>query len=321
MIQTDAPINPGNSGGPLLDNSAHVIGVNSQIATAGSSGNVGIGFAVPSNTVRQVVPRLEKRRDVERAVPRRVRRWPTSPSDASGAQVANVVPGGPADKARDAAGRRDQARSAARRSSTPPTLSAADRGDGSRATQVDRAVSNAAARTVTLHVKLGNAAAQHRRELRRPARPARAARAAAARGSAYVSQQRARRRAAAAFAAPAAAAVGRAAAAALAPAPADARVPARDRRADRGRRAAAAHDRGAGRAGVDHARHRRLRLDDRDRRRSRAAWSPPSRRPRVPRQGAGEGERRRAGVQHSARRAARARRTDRERRDAPRSTA
>src|SRR5207244_1018747 len=60
VIQTDAPINPGNSGGPLLDTSAHVIGVNSQIATAGSEGNVGIGFAVPSNTLRQVVPRLEK---------------------------------------------------------------------------------------------------------------------------------------------------------------------------------------------------------------------------------------------------------------------
>ena len=61
VIQTDAPINPGNSGGPLLDETARVMGVNSQIATAGNSqGNVGIGFAVPSNTVREVVPRLEK---------------------------------------------------------------------------------------------------------------------------------------------------------------------------------------------------------------------------------------------------------------------
>ena len=57
VIQTDAPINPGNSGGPLLDDAGHVIGVNSQIATARRrQGNVGIGFAVPSNTVRQVVP-------------------------------------------------------------------------------------------------------------------------------------------------------------------------------------------------------------------------------------------------------------------------
>src|SRR3954467_12020189 len=67
VIQTDAPINPGNSGGPLLDDSAHVIGVNSQIATAGSQGNVGIGFAVPSNTVRQVIPILKKGGTIKRA--------------------------------------------------------------------------------------------------------------------------------------------------------------------------------------------------------------------------------------------------------------
>src|SRR4051794_10741160 len=61
VIQTDAPINPGNSGGPLLDARARVIGVNSQIETGGGGrGNVGIGFAVPSNTVRQIVPRLSK---------------------------------------------------------------------------------------------------------------------------------------------------------------------------------------------------------------------------------------------------------------------
>jgi putative serine protease PepD len=60
VIQTDAPINPGNSGGPLLDASGRVIGVNSQIATASAGGgNVGIGFAIPSDTVREVVPRLE----------------------------------------------------------------------------------------------------------------------------------------------------------------------------------------------------------------------------------------------------------------------
>jgi S1-C subfamily serine protease len=53
-IQTDAAINHGNSGGPLLDSSARVVGVNSQIESE-NGGNVGIGFAVPSNTVRSVV--------------------------------------------------------------------------------------------------------------------------------------------------------------------------------------------------------------------------------------------------------------------------
>ncbi len=61
VIQTDAPINPGNSGGPLLDAAGRVIGINSQIATAGDGGNgsVGIAFAVPINTAKQLIPRLE----------------------------------------------------------------------------------------------------------------------------------------------------------------------------------------------------------------------------------------------------------------------
>ena len=56
-IQTDAAINPGNSGGPLLDENGEVIGVNSQIATGGNEqgGNVGIGFAIPSETVKRFV--------------------------------------------------------------------------------------------------------------------------------------------------------------------------------------------------------------------------------------------------------------------------
>ncbi|HMX70716.1 MAG TPA: trypsin-like peptidase domain-containing protein [Solirubrobacterales bacterium] len=61
VIQTDAAINPGNSGGPLIDANGNVIGVNSQIATgsgSSTSGNVGIGFAIPSNTVKDVVGQL-----------------------------------------------------------------------------------------------------------------------------------------------------------------------------------------------------------------------------------------------------------------------
>jgi S1-C subfamily serine protease len=62
VIQTDAPINPGNSGGPLLDATGRVIGINSQIATSGdgSNGNVGIGFAVPIDTAKQLLPELER---------------------------------------------------------------------------------------------------------------------------------------------------------------------------------------------------------------------------------------------------------------------
>jgi S1-C subfamily serine protease len=60
VIQTDAPINPGNSGGPLLDAFGRVIGINSQIETGGGSGSVGIGFAVPIDTAKQVIPQLEQ---------------------------------------------------------------------------------------------------------------------------------------------------------------------------------------------------------------------------------------------------------------------
>lgn len=62
VIQTDASINPGNSGGPLIDGAGRVVGINSQIATggAGSAGSVGIGFAVPIDTVRRILPDLER---------------------------------------------------------------------------------------------------------------------------------------------------------------------------------------------------------------------------------------------------------------------
>ena len=58
VIQTDAALNRGNSGGPLLNARGEVIGVNSQIQTAGGSGNIGIGFAIPVDTVKSVVAQL-----------------------------------------------------------------------------------------------------------------------------------------------------------------------------------------------------------------------------------------------------------------------
>jgi S1-C subfamily serine protease len=69
VIQTDAAINHGNSGGPLLNRVGQVIGVNSQIATGGSStsGNVGVGFAIPSNTVKTVMAQLIREGHVDRA--------------------------------------------------------------------------------------------------------------------------------------------------------------------------------------------------------------------------------------------------------------
>ena len=61
VIQTDAPINPGNSGGPLINAQGQVIGINSQIQTGSSgTGSVGIGFAIPINTAKAVIPQIEK---------------------------------------------------------------------------------------------------------------------------------------------------------------------------------------------------------------------------------------------------------------------
>jgi S1-C subfamily serine protease len=67
VIQTDASINPGNSGGPLLDSQGRVIGINSQIATGGGQGSVGIGFAVPVNTAKDLLPDLRAGEEIERA--------------------------------------------------------------------------------------------------------------------------------------------------------------------------------------------------------------------------------------------------------------
>jgi S1-C subfamily serine protease len=107
VIQTDASINPGNSGGPLLDANGRVIGINSQIATGGTSqGSVGIGFAVPINTAKKLLPELRKGGDVEHAylgvtmadVDEDVARELDLPVD-QGALIQEVAPDGPADDA------------------------------------------------------------------------------------------------------------------------------------------------------------------------------------------------------------------------------
>jgi S1-C subfamily serine protease len=107
VIQTDAAINPGNSGGPLIDSSGSVIGINSQIQTGGGTdGNVGIGFAVPINTAREVVEQLEQSGEVKHAflginggsVTPAVAKALKLPVD-KGVLINEVVKDGPADKA------------------------------------------------------------------------------------------------------------------------------------------------------------------------------------------------------------------------------
>jgi S1-C subfamily serine protease len=66
IIQTDAAMNPGNSGGPLLDTSGRMVGMNVAIATK-TGQNAGLGFAIPINRIRQIVPQLIERGKVVRA--------------------------------------------------------------------------------------------------------------------------------------------------------------------------------------------------------------------------------------------------------------
>jgi S1-C subfamily serine protease len=108
VIQTDAAINHGNSGGPLLDDRGRVIGINTAIFTGSSTeqGNVGIGFAIPIDTVRKVADQLITDGRVERGF-LGVRIVPITPRLSNlfrvpvqhGLLVQLVEPGGPADKA------------------------------------------------------------------------------------------------------------------------------------------------------------------------------------------------------------------------------
>ena len=96
MIQTDAPINPGNSGGALADRFGRVIGINTQIRTAGpSSGNVGVGFAIPSDTIVLIARRIVSGESLDIGF---LGIQGETPTDGShGALVTSVVDGSPAD--------------------------------------------------------------------------------------------------------------------------------------------------------------------------------------------------------------------------------
>jgi putative serine protease PepD len=112
LIQTDASINPGNSGGPLLNSEGEIIGINTAMISP-TGGSVGIGFAIPVNTARRIVPQLISKGyvvypyagatvqplfpELSKLLKLKVER---------GAMVIEVAPGGPAEKAGLRAGNR-----------------------------------------------------------------------------------------------------------------------------------------------------------------------------------------------------------------------
>jgi serine protease Do len=108
MLQTDAAINPGNSGGPLLNIRGEVVGINTAIFTdRQQSANIGIGFATPINTIRDLLPQLRTGKVTRGVIGIGVRPFPLEKDVAEllglkngeGAVVQSVEPGRPADKA------------------------------------------------------------------------------------------------------------------------------------------------------------------------------------------------------------------------------
>jgi len=105
MIQTDAPINPGNSGGPLLDGNGAVIGINDSIESP-VQGSVGVGFAIPINTAKGLLPALEQGQTIQHPA-LGISGETITPGLAtqlglsvrSGVLVTTVFPGSPAEKA------------------------------------------------------------------------------------------------------------------------------------------------------------------------------------------------------------------------------
>jgi serine protease Do len=104
FLQTDAPINPGNSGGPLLDLEGRVVGINTSIFSR-SGGNIGIGFAIPINLAKDLIPQLREKGKVTRGwIGVMIQKVTPDIADSlglkasRGALVADVVKGGPAEE-------------------------------------------------------------------------------------------------------------------------------------------------------------------------------------------------------------------------------
>ncbi len=106
MIQTDAAINQGNSGGPLLNLRGEVVGINTMIVSDGGGGNLGIGFAIPINSVSEILPQLRKGKVLRGRIGVGLSAIPITREDAqdlglpgpSGSTVSSVTSGGPADE-------------------------------------------------------------------------------------------------------------------------------------------------------------------------------------------------------------------------------
>jgi serine protease Do len=106
MIQTDASINPGNSGGPLLNSKGEVVGINTLIVTGGMSQSAGVGFAVPINVAKAILPQLRDKGKVVRGwlgVQIESLRADVARSyklkDSKGAVISDVTADSPAEKA------------------------------------------------------------------------------------------------------------------------------------------------------------------------------------------------------------------------------
>ena len=107
MIQTDASINSGNSGGPLVNSLGEMIGMNTIIYNEGGGGSVGVGFAIPINTIKKIIKELKTKGKIDRdfwtglsihSIDKGIARYYNLPNTL-GVIVTNVIKNSPADKA------------------------------------------------------------------------------------------------------------------------------------------------------------------------------------------------------------------------------